>query len=424
MKTARVLVGVGLFVFLGVAAGGLYLFKLDSIRAAASAPAFEPAEAVTITPAGTRRWQPTADLVGTVVALRSVALQNELAGQVRRVGFESGQIVEPGQVLVELDDSTDRADLRSAEAALRVAQAEVDVVEARIRLAESDLTRQEAAARSGATSESELDRARAEVARERAERLRAAASVDEERARIEQVKTRLDKLVIRAPFRARVGLRTVHEGQFLAVPMGMDSVPIATLQEVADDIYIDFAVPQEQVGRVQIGMSVDGVREGAGAGDAARRAMRLEVVAIDAQANNVTRNVRVRARVDNREGALRPGMFVLIRVPTEEPRTFVTVPVTAVRRASYADQVFVVRKVQEPGPDGAPVEKMRAEQRFVKLGPTLGDEVVVLEGLEAGEPVAASGSFKLRPDALVMPAPPAGAPPPAAGAVPQSPTAG
>jgi len=401
LKRSSVLVAIVLFAIIAAVAGGLALRKRSMIAESANAPAFEPPSAVNIASARTIPWQPTSELVGTVVALRSVTLQNEVAGVVRAVSFQSGDIVEPGQVLVKLDDRTDLSELQSAEASLRVAKADVAVVETRIKLAESELKRQESAAQSRATSELEVDRARAEFERTSAELLRAKAAVDEAAAAVEQVKTRLDKLNIRAPFRAHVGLRTVHEGQFLNLQMGMESTPIATLQEVSDKIFIDFPIPQEQIARVRIGMTVSAVREG----PTGPSLITLEVAAVDAVVNNTTRNVRVRAIVDNKDQNLRPGMFVKIRVPVEETREFVVVPLTAVRRASFADQVFVIEPTGEKSPEGFPV--LRAHQRFVKLGPTVGNEVIILDGIKNDEQVAASGSFKLREGALVMPAAPA-----------------
>lgn len=408
MKRTSVMAGVGMFAAIGLVAAGLAMKKRAMLAEAAAAPAMEPPMAVAMAEAKSTSWQPTADLMGTVFAWRSVTLQNEVGGLVRFVGFESGQVVEAGQVLVRLDDTTETAELRTAEAAMRVAQADVSVSDTRLRLAESEFRRQDEAARSKAVSALELDRAKAEVQRMTAEQLRAQASVEENAAKVARVKTQLEKYVIVAPFRARVGLRAIHQGQFLSPPMGSFGTPIATLHEVSDNIYIDFPVPQEYLGRVREGMVVMGVLEAEGGpgGGGPGAPIRLEVAAVDAAADNATRNVRVRAMVDNRDGRLRPGMFVKLRVPTDQARSFVVVPVSAVRRASYADQVFVVKDVQEKGPDGKPQARLRASQRFVKLGPVIGDDVIVLDGLKAGERIAASGSFKLREGALVMEAPP------------------
>lgn len=402
VRTSSVLVAVGLFAVLGAVGVGLGLYKRSAMRAGGG-PAFEPAEAVTLATVTTREWAPTTDLVGTVVALRSVTVQNEVAGAVRRVGFESGDIVEAGQVLLEIDDATVQAELGSKEATLRVSRADVQVAEASVRLAESELRMKEAALATRATSAIDVDRARADLDRAKASLDRAKASVDEAAAEVQQVRTRLAKHTIRAPFRSRVGLRTIHEGQFLSMPMGSMGTPVATLQEVGETIFIDFPIPQEQITRVKLGMTVKGLRESAGGAEGGTP-ISLTVAAIDATASNVTRNVRVRALADNKDGSLRPGMFARLRVPVEQPREHVVLPLRAVRRASYSDQVFVIEQVQEPGPDGAAATKMRARQRFVKLGPTIGDEVVILDGVRAGEQVAVSGAFKLREGSLVMPA--------------------
>lgn len=397
-KLKPILAAIAMVVIVAAVGIGLYVYKTQKMKHGEGHGGGEPPMAVTIVAAKVIDWQPTTDLVGTVIALRSVALQNEVEGLVTFVGFESGDIIEPGHVMVKLDDRTDRAELASAEAALRVAEAELAVTETQLALARQELQRQESA--QAATAAIEVDRARAVAERMAAEKTRSEASIEEARARIEEVKVRLDKRVIRAPFKARVGIRTVHEGQFLAQPMGTDSGPIATLQEIADRIYIDFAVPQEYLPRITVGMSVAGELDSVGG--VQRRPIELTVAAIDATANTGTRNIRVRATVDNRDDSLRPGMFVKIRVPIDNVRSFVTVPVTAVRRASYADQVFVVVPGEQAGPNGMP--SLRASQRFVRLGPTIGDDVIVLEGVKEGDQVAAAGSFKLREGAPVMPA--------------------
>lgn len=405
MKTSSIVAGVALFGVLGLGAGGLWWWKKKDIAEAANAPQFEPPTAVKLEPARTTMWAPSSDLVGTVVALRSVSVKNEVEGVVRKVGFDSGAIVEQGQVLVELDDSTDRAELQSAEAALRVAEADVAVVEARIRLAEAEFKRQEAALASRATSALEVDRARAELEKATAERQRNKASVDEAKARIERVRTRLEKHTIRAPFRARAAIRTVHEGQFLPQQMGMGGDDaIVTLQEVADTIYIDFAIPQEFLSRVDKGTKVMGQLDATGSMGSGATEVQLEVAAIDASVNRETRNVRVRAVVDNRDGKLRAGMFVKVRVPVEAPRPYVVIPVTAVRKATYADQVYTVKTVSETGPNGQKTDVMRAVQKFVTLGPIIGSDVIVLKGISEGEIVASNGSFKLRDGAMVIPA--------------------
>lgn len=344
--------------------------------AAPAAPAFEPFEAVEIVEAREIAWQPTADLVGTVIAMRSIVIRNELSGVVREVGFQSGAVVEEGQVLLRLDEAIERADLETARAAVRVAEANITQVDSQIHLAEVELERL-AGVQSRAIAEVELDRARARLESARADRGRWLAEVDHAAARVAQVEARLAKLTIRAPFRARVGLRTVHEGQYLG-----DGVDVATLQELTDEIYLDFAVPQEYAPRVTLGTTV--MATGALLGP---DPVPIKVAAVDSTVNTSTRNLRIRAVVDNRRATLVPGMSVLVSVPIDAEQPRIVVPTTAVRRAPHANSVFVI------APDEAGVT--RARQRFVTVGSTIGEEVVVLDGLAPGERIAGAGAFKL-----------------------------
>lgn len=390
MKFSSILVSIALFAGLALVGGGLAFVKVRAIqREAANAQHFEPPQSVEVAQAREVPWQRTADLVGTVIAERSVMVSNELAGTIRRVGFESGTIVEPGDVLLTLDDSTDRADLAAAQASVRVAKRYAEVADARLALAESEARRMQSAADRIAATPIELERANSEVTSAHADRERALAEVDLAEARAAQVQTRLDKMTIKAPFRGRTGLRNMHEGQYLA-----EGASVVSLQSVDDRIFLDFAIPQEYIARVQPGTTVMATGDVLGADP-----VRIEVVAVDAAVNNSTRNVRVRSVVDNRGGRLRPGMFVQINVPVDAPLPVLVVPASAVRRTSYADQVFVVVPGKEPG-------EFRATQRFVKLGPAIGDEIVVREGLAKGETVAASGAFKLRDGALLAPTTP------------------
>lgn len=386
-RKATIVAGTLIFTGITLTAGALAIYKYVALHGPPP-PTHVPSESVEVVEARQVQWNPTADLVGTVFALRSVSVRNELAGRVTAVKFESGTVVEAGDTLLTFDDSSDRADLVAAQAEVRVAQANVAVADARVRLAESELNRLTTAVASNAVSEMEVDRAASELDRAKADRERLVAEVDAANARVAQVQARLDKLVLKAPFRGRTGIRTVHEGQFLA-----EGSDVVMLEEVSDRIYLDFAIPQDYIDQVQPGTAV--MATGDLLGDAP---VRIEVMALDATVNNSTRNVRVRAIVNNPGERLRPGMFVQIRVPVDEPKPYIVVPATAVRRASYADQVYVVA----PDADGPPGQ-LKAHQRFVTLGPSVGEDVIVLKGVDAGERVAATGSFKLSDGALVIP---------------------
>jgi membrane fusion protein (multidrug efflux system) len=407
LDTKRV-VGIGvMFGLLAVTAGGVAWWRHWMNQSAVQQQMPEMPTAVVTVSAERTAWRPTARLVGNVVAKRSVMVSNELAGVVEYVGFDSGVTVDAGEELLRLDATSERADLvaaqaavRLAEAALEVAQANVKVAEVDVRFAQAELERNQQASQSAAVARSDvdraaanLDRARADMERERATVQRVSAELDQSRARVTQVQAQIAKKTIRAPFQARAGIRSTHPGQYLA-----EGSQVVALQEITPDIFLDFAIPQEQISRVKVGDAVQAVSEVLGA-----EPVTITVSAIDATVDSGTRNVRVRGVVDNSAGRLKPGMFVDISVPVGDEQRMLTVPSTAVRRASFGDHVFMV------GPDPKDPAKQRARQRLVKLGPAVGNRTIVLSGLNEGDKVAADGSFKLFEGALVAEVPAGGA---------------
>lgn len=403
MKRSSITTAIVILAGLVVVGGGLALWKYRSIQAAMNAPPPpEFAEMVTTVPVTTVQWRPLAELAGTVIATQSITLAAEVGGTITDVKFESGGIVEKGDVLLTLDATTERADLAAAEAAVRVAEANIRVVEAQVALAETNVRRWTQAVEAKAGPQAELDTAIANLATSRADVDRVKAELESARAHVEQVRSQLAKKTLLAPFKARTGMRNVHPGQYMA-----EGATVVALQEVSDFIYVDFPIPQDQLYRVSVGDIVQVTSDTLG-----NEPVNIEVIAMDAVADRTTRNVRIRGKLDNKSGALRPGMFLDITVPVGEEKTYLAVPSTAIRRASFGDHVFVVTESlnkKAPGmenmPDDPPGTK-RAYQRFIKLGPSIGDKVVVLDGLQEGEVIASDGSFKLRDGSLIpKPAP-------------------
>lgn len=322
---------------------------------AAAAGQPEPAEVVTGAVAAAREHRGTATSIGTVLATRSVTLRNELPGTVRYVRLAPGQIVEAGAVLVALDVSVEEAELQ----ALR----------AQAQLAETTLARVQRMAERRAVSAIELDNAR--------------AGRDVARAQIARTRAVIARKTIRAPFRARVGIADVHPGQFLDA-----GTALTTLQGVDDGANVDFAVAQAVAAGLRAGDRVEVL-----AGDDGSQPVAARIVAVDARVDPSTRNAAVRARIDGAQG-LAPGASVRVRVPVGQTQQAVAVPVSALRKGPGGDHVFVL----ETDAKG----QTRAHERQVRAGPVLGGEVVILEGLKAGERIAAAGSFKLREGALVQ----------------------
>jgi len=335
---------------------GLGARKYASIQEsyAASARQPEPMESVMAAVAKEVVHRQTTTSIGTVLALRSITLKNELPGTVRQVKLIPGQVVDKDTLLVALDVSVEEADLKAQEAQAALAKT---VLERRRNLSE-DL----------ATTQEEVDRARADL--------------DVALAQIARTKAIIARKTIRAPFRARVGIADVHPGQYLN-----EGTQLTTLQGIDEAAHVDFTVAQQVAAALREGESV----EVFAAGDSP--AVTAKIVALDARIDPTTRNAVVRARVEGAGNAPAPGASVRVRVPVGSPRKAVAVPVSALRKGPGGDQVFVI----EPDKEG----KTRAHVRQVESGTMLGDEVVIHAGLSAGNLVAASGSFKLRDGVLV-----------------------
>ncbi len=386
---SRIVAGIVVVVVVAAAGAGVWYAKKLRTPPAGMGGGFELAETVQVVAARSAPFQKMAQLSGTVVPVRAVTLATEVSGVVREISFDSDQVVEEGQVLLKLDTSTEEADLAAAEASIGVSQASVRAAEASVKLWEANLARMEEAMKARAVAATEMDNAKAQLDAGRAQVDKARSEVEQAKARADQVRTQIEKKAIRSPFKARTGLRNIHKGQYLS-----EGATIVSLQGVTDDIYLDFAIPQEYLNEVKQGDTV--IAQSAVLGN---EPARIQIVAIDAEANYETRNVRVRTRVDNRQGKLRQGMFVDVSVPVGPTTRPIVIPATAVRRAAFGDHVFVVGP--SAGANAKPGE-LRVQQRFVTLGPMIGSDVVVLSGLKDGEEVAAAGSFKLRDGALVV----------------------
>jgi membrane fusion protein (multidrug efflux system) len=127
-----------------------------------------------------------------------------------------------------------------------------------------------------------------------------------------------------------------------------------------------------------------------------------EINAIDSRVDDATRNVMVQGTARNPDHKLRPGMYVNVDVLLPEKDSVLAIPVSSVNYAPYGDSVYVVKPAADgkPGPDGKPA--LEVEQHVVKLGPSRGDQVSVLSGIQDGDEVVTSGGFKLRPHAAVQ----------------------
>jgi len=361
MKASSWIVSLSLVGALIAAGLGLAAWKRADLQksAAMAANQPEPMEAITSATAEEIEHRNEVVAVGTVLALRSVTLRNELAGTVVTANLTPGQIVEEGTILVGMDVS--------------VEQAELEAQEAQIALAEATLKRMKRLITQDAAPVGDLDRAQAER--------------DVAQAQAARTKAVMARKNIRSPFRARIGLSDLHPGQYLE-----EGTLLTTLQGVDEAVHVDFTVTQTVSAGLKEGDEVE-VLTGSN-----HPPVLAKIVALDSRVDPKNRNAIVRAKIADSSKAPVPGSSVRVRVPVGVPRKVVAIPVSALRRGPEGDHVFVIAN------DAA--GKARCSQRLVKSGTMDGDLVLIESGLAAGEQVAAAGSFKLREGVLVIAANP------------------
>lgn len=320
----------------------------------------EPPAFVSFGKVSAESWENRISSVGSVAAYQGVTVAAEADGTVREILFEPGSSVKAGDLLVRLDTEVEEAQLAAAEAAAE--------------LAATTLQRTKELFSSNTISKADLDAAE--------------ATLKQTRAQADNLRAIIAKRSVRAPFAGRLGIRQINVGQFLN-----KGEPVVSLQAL-DPVYVEFSLPQQQLGAVAEGMLVR-VRA-----DAYPEApFEGKLTAVNPQVDPVTRSVRMQATFDNADARLRPGMFVEVDVVLPEAQQVLAIPETAVVYAPYGSTVFVAAE-GEAGPDGK--KPLVAELRNVRLGQRRGDFVAVVSGLKAGERIVTNGGLKLRPGAVLM----------------------
>jgi membrane fusion protein (multidrug efflux system) len=329
--------------------------------------------AITATEAQAQTWPATIEAVGTVTAVNGIAVSAEVAGVVQSIRFQSGDRVAAGTVLVTLDSVVDQAGLRT--------------LEAQRDLAETELARGRELFGSEVMAKSQFDRLESEAAQ-------AAARVEAQRALIA-------KKTIRAPFAGVLGIRKANLGQYVS-----PGTPLVTLQSL-DPIYVNFALPEQRLGVLAVGFSVT-----AGVDAFPDAAFEGRITAIEPRVDENTRNFDVQATFRNVNARLQPGLFARVHIVLPKSESYVVVPQTAVSYNPYGNSVYIIQAAPPaaggtPGGDaqaagGNAGPQLVVNRRLIKTGPTRGDFVAVIEGLQSGERVATSGLLKLRNGAAVV----------------------
>jgi membrane fusion protein, multidrug efflux system len=348
-----------MLVVVAVVLGGVFGFKNfvnGKIKEFMTGPAGPGKQAQTVSTikAVVTDWQPQIEAVGSLRAVSGADLSLEVAGVVDELNFQSGDDVPAGKVLLKLRDFDDMAKLKSLQAQADLSQITYD----------RDVKQLNAKAVAQAVVDNDE------------------ANLRNNRALVEQQKAVVEKKTLKAPFAGHLGIRQVDLGQYLAA-----GTAIVTLQALTP-IYLDFLLPQKALAQIEVGMPVKVKVD-----TFPNMTFPGKISSINAKVEASSRNVQVRATLDNAEKKLLPGMFATVDIDSGAAQKLVTVPQTAITYNPYGNLVYVVDDKGKAA-DGKP--QLTVRQTFVTTGATRGDQVAIMQGVKEGDTVVTSGQMKLR----------------------------
>ena len=332
-----------LLVIFGAIGGYLYQ-RFSALAAMDFSP---PPVTIAASVATAQEWKEVLNAVGSIQAVRGVELTSETSGEVTAIHFDSGDKVDAGDVLIVLNDEIEHAARQNQIASLELAQILFD--------RDSTLIQQKS------IPQSQYDQSRADLQRAKAQ--------------LAETEARLANKKIAAPFTGTMGIRKIDLGDYVS-----PGTVIANLQDHSE-LEIDFTVPARYAPKLKSGLSV-GVSVDAYPG----KAFDARITAIDSRIDPGTRNILLRATLNQPEGLL-PGMFATLEIDLGETLQVITVPETAMTYSLQGDTVYVVEETE----DGS----MTAVAKIVETGVVKGGQVAINSGIEAGDRVVSVGQNKL-----------------------------
>ena len=343
----------GVFLLLGLIFGFNQL-KTFMIKYFIASMGLPPATVSTMV-VETTAWQPKLSSVGNVRAFRGVELSTEIGGLVQNVPIKSGMDVKEGDLLIKLNDVSDVAQLNSLKALADLAKV----------INERDRQQLEIQA----ISKNVFDTSKADA--------------KSKQAQVEQQTALVAKKNLKAPFSGRVGIVMINPGQF--VNPGDKLLTLQTL----DPIFVDFNLPQSNAEQIQVGQEIvvttDAFKGTSFTG---------KITAVSPKVDSNTRNIQIEAQLANPDKKILPGMFANVNIKLGDEVKLLTLPQTAVTYNPYGSTVFIAKPTGKKDKQGNPA--LEAQQVFVTTGPTRGDQVAILKGVEAGATIVTSGQLKLK----------------------------
>ena len=313
-----------------------------------------PLQTVSTITANTLEWSPKLEAVGSLQAVQGANMSAEVAGIVEKIYFKQGDNVKVGTPLLQLRAYDEIAKLESLKASAQ--------------LARITYSRNQAQFSVNAISKQTLDIDK--------------ASLDVAIANVGQQQALVNKKLILAPFTGRLGIRLVDVGQYLEA-----GTEISTLQAL-DTLFVDFFLPQQALEALKISQKITLKTDAYPA-----QTFTGDITVINPKVNIDTRNVQVRATLNNPDNKLLPGMYATVTIATGLAHRYITLPRTTITFNAFGSTIY---RVDANGQDETGKPKLIAKQSFVTTGDTRGDQIAILTGVNEGETIVTTGQIKLR----------------------------
>ncbi len=392
--------------------GGIILFHLvkDFFIKRFFANFEAPPVTVSSVKAELKNWEPRINTVGNFVAINGVEVNSQTTGNVVKIHFDSGQYVNSQAPLVDLDDSIEQANLKSAQADRS--------------LKEISYKRQTDLQKRGATSGSNVDEA--------------SANLQQAAAAVERIEAEISQKHISAPFSGRLGIRQVNLGEYITP----GKTAVVTLQSL-DPLFLEFNLPEQLFKGLHLDQNITFQVDAF-----PKVAFKGKITAINAKVDPKSHNILVQATVPNcdasvlenktdnqkdpkeinknktnkTDNTLRvitckskdqqqnkeqkylflPGMFASIAIDQPEIPNVVVLPSTAISYSLYGDTVYIIEKTKDAKKDSKDREIYQVKRVFIVKGEQEGNNTVILKGIKPGDIVVSSGEVKLQNGAHVV----------------------
>ncbi len=336
-KLVKVIVGAILVVALSI---GTVIYRLTHFN-----PPMPSDPVVSTVLVSAKNWQPLIKATGTLTAHQGIMMKSEAEGRVEHLHFQSGQDVRVGQILLELENDIQKANLAAAKVQLTLSQLKFKRIDTLFK--KHIVTR------------ADLDQAEADK--------------QANQAAVKKTQAELAQTIIKAPFDGRLGISNVNIGEYVEKAKN-----IINLMNI-DTLYVDFSVPEVYLNQLQKGQTVE-LRSTS----YPDKVFYGEILVIETAIDATTRNLAVRALMLNHEHLLLPGNFVEVNVLTGKPKSVLTIPQTAIVYSTQGNYVFIV-------------EQHHAKKALISLGEQMGQSIVITSGLKVGDEIVSAGTNKIHP---------------------------